>query len=114
MKKLIVRLLIMAGVIFGVATLLPNLVEVTGFQAALLAAVVLALVNAFIRPIVLIFTLPINFMTLGLFSLVVNALMLYIVAYTVDGFLIVGFWQAIVAALLISIVSSFLTKRAVD
>ncbi len=114
MKKLIIRLLIMGGVILGVASLLPGLVEVTGVQAALMAAIVLAVVNALIRPLVLIFTLPINFMTLGLFTLVINALMLYIVAFTVEGFLIVGFWQAIVAALLISVVSSFLTKRVVD
>ena len=114
MKDFVLRILIAGGVIFGVAYALPDLIQVTGFQAALLAALVLALVNAFIRPVVVVLTIPFNVMTLGLFTLVINALMLYLVGWTVDGFNVAGFWQAIAAALLISVVSTFLTKRVVD
>ncbi len=114
MKNFILRILVTGGVIFGIAFFLPQFIEVTGVQAALAAALVLALVNAFIRPVVMVLTLPINFMTLGLFTLVINALMLYITAYWVDGFMLAGFWQAMTAALLISVVSSFLAKRVTD
>jgi putative membrane protein len=114
MKKIILRILIAGGVIFGIAYLLPGLIEVTGFQAALLAALVLAVANALIRPIVLVLTLPINLLTLGLFTLAVNALMLYIVGYAVNGFMVAGFWQAVVAAMLISVVSSFMSRRVID
>lgn len=114
MRDFILRILVTGGVIFGIAFLLPEFIEVTSVQAALAAALVLALVNVFIRPVVMLLTLPLNFMTLGLFTLVINALMLYITAYWVGGFALAGFWQAIFAAMLISVVSSFLAKRVID
>ncbi len=111
--KLIVRLLISAVVIFGVAYLSAgSLLVVDGFVAALWAALVLGLVNAIIKPIVKLFALPVTILTLGLFSLVINAGMLYLVGWVVPGLEMVGFWQTLLAALIISVVSSVLIKIA--
>lgn len=91
-----------------VLMLIPYLVggiEIINFYAALVAALALAFVNAIIRPIILILTLPINLLTLGLFTLVVNGLMFWIVGTFVKGFNIAGFWPAFWAALVYSIFS---------
>lgn len=80
-------------------------VSISNFYIALIAALVLAFVNAIIRPIILILTLPINILTLGLFTLVINGLMFYFVASFVKGFDIAGFWPAFWAALVYSIFS---------
>ena len=113
--KFILRILITGAVIFGVSYLLPSLIRVADFQAALLAALVLALANAVIRPVVAILSLPLTILTLGLFALVINALMLYLVAAVIGpGFQLQGFWQAIVAAVLISVVSTAVSSRLVD
>lgn len=72
---------------------------------ALVAAVILGAVNLFIRPILLILTLPITILTLGLFSLVINALMVMLTSYLVPGLIIVGFWPAFFFALVLSIVN---------
>lgn len=73
--------------------------------AALIAAVVLGALNLFIRPILLILTLPINILTLGLFSLVINALLVMLASYLVPGFSIAGFWTALLFALVLSVVN---------
>lgn len=109
--RLIIRLLITAAVIFGVAYLSNGgLLQVDGFGAAVWAAIVLGLVNLVVKPIVSLLSLPITILTLGLFALVVNALMLYLVAAFVPGVHTVGFFATMVAALLIAVVSSVLTK----
>lgn len=72
---------------------------------ALIAAVVLGALNLFIRPILLILTLPITILTLGLFSIVLNALLVLLAAYLVPGFLVFGFWPAFWFALALSIVN---------
>ncbi len=71
----------------------------------LLAAVLLGIVNAFVRPLAFILTLPITIVTLGLFLLVLNAGMVALVAWVVPGFTIAGFWTAVGAAIIVSIVS---------
>jgi putative membrane protein len=73
--------------------------------AAFWAAIVLAFVNTYLRPLVLLLTLPLNIVTLGLFTLIVNALMLFLVSWLVPGFVLEGFWTAVLSALIISIVS---------
>ena len=78
----------------------------------MVAALVLGVVNVTIRPILLMLTIPVNVMTLGLFTFVVNAVMLWIVAKVVSGFDIFGFGQALLAALLLSVVSSVLNGLA--
>jgi len=88
-------------------------VRIPDFGAAILAALVLGIVNAFIRPLVLILTLPVNILSLGLFTLVVNALMLYIVA-AVTALEISSFWSALVGALLIAVLSTVLSTLLRD
>ena len=78
---------------------------VESFYTALIVALVLALVNAFIRPIILILTLPINILMLGLFTLIVNGFMFWLVSTIVKGFTIINFWSAVVAAVIYSIIS---------
>lgn len=80
-----------------------------GFGTPLIAVLVLGLVNTFIRPIIKILTFPINFLTLGLFSLVVNALLLMLVGNLVDGIVIQGFLPAVLGAILLSVFGGILT-----
>jgi len=109
--KLVVRLLISAAVIFGVAYLSDgSLLVVDGWVAAALAAVVLGVVNAIIRPVVKLFSLPITILTLGLFSLVINAFMLYLAAWVVPGVDTTGFLMTVLAALIISVVTTVAFK----
>ena len=77
-------------------------------QATIAAAVVLALVNTYIRPIVVLLTLPINIVTLGLFTLVINGAILKLVSWLIPAFHVEGFWTAVGAALVISLVSVLL------
>jgi len=78
------------------------------WQTVLWAAAALALVNAYLRPLVILLTLPATILTLGLFTLVINALMLQLVAWLIPGFHIATFWTALGAALIIGIVSTAL------
>ena len=71
----------------------------------LVVAAIFGVVNAFVRPIIVILTLPITLLTLGLFLLVINALMIMLVAWLVPGFLVAGFWSAIFAAIVVSLTS---------
>lgn len=110
--KFLLRMLVSAAVIFGVAYLSGGrLLQVESFwPAAVIAAVVLALVNAFVKPLVHLVSLPVTILTLGLFALVINALMLLLVDSIVPGVETVGFWQTLLAAVIISIVTSTLTS----
>ena len=77
-------------------------------KATVAAAVVLSLVNTYLRPLVVVLTLPINILTLGLFTLVINALMLELVSWVIPSFHVEGFWTAVGGALVISIISFLL------
>jgi len=83
-------------------------IQIDHFRDLLVATLVLGLLNAFLRPIVLLFTLPVTILTLGLFTLVINGVMFYLAASLVDGFHVTGFGAAFVAALLFSLFSSVL------
>ena len=74
-------------------------------QTLIAAALLLGIVNAFVRPIIVILTLPITLLTLGLFLLVINALMILLVAWFLPGFLVAGFWSAVFAAIIVSLTS---------
>lgn len=89
-------ILIAAYLIPGVTVTLPG---------AIIAAVVLGALNLFIRPILLVLTLPINILTLGLFSLVINALLVMLASALVPGFVVTGFWIALLFALVLSIIN---------
>ena len=80
--------------------------SVSGFYIALIAALVLGLINAVIRPVLLFFTLPINILTLGLFTFVVNAALLWFVSTFIQGFTITDFWTALGAAIFLWVVST--------
>jgi len=91
------------------ADYMVNGIVIYDFWSGLAAAALLGIVNAIIRPVIILLTLPINIMTLGLFTLVINALMLKLVAWLVGGITITGFWAAFWGALIISLVSWFLS-----
>jgi len=113
--KFVIRLLISAVVIFGVAYLSGGwLLKVDGFMAALWAAIVLALVNAVVRPVVGFLSLPITILTFGLFALVLNALMIMLVALVVPGVETNGFFPTLIAALIISISTAVLSAAFED
>lgn len=80
-------------------------ISFTSFKTALIAAIVLGLVNAFIKPVLSILSLPINILTLGLFSLVINALMLYLTSNLISGFKINSFGTAFFAAIVLSLLN---------
>jgi len=84
-------------------------VVVQGFWTAVVAALLLALVNTLLRPVLILLTLPINLLTLGLFTLVINALLFWLVATFIDGFAVAGFASAFFGALVYSAVSTLLS-----
>ncbi len=83
-------------------------IEVDSITTAIIAAVVLGLINTIVRPVVVFLTLPLSMLTLGLFLLIINASMLYLAAWLVSGFNVGGFWDALIASLIISIVVALL------
>ena len=93
--------------IFLTAALLPGF-EVTVW-GAIVGSIVLGVVNAIIRPLLLILTLPLNVVTLGLFTFIINGLMLWITSATVKGFDIHGFWWAVLTAIVLSLLSSIIS-----
>lgn len=101
--RLLLRWLVSAGALMLIAYYLPG-VKVDGFYTALIAALVLGLLNAIIRPIIHVFALPITILTLGLFSFVINALIIWLTSTMVKGFFIDGFWTALLAALIMWVV----------
>ncbi|MCF8078791.1 MAG: phage holin family protein [Desulfobacterales bacterium] len=85
-------------------------IEASGFGSAFFAAAILGILNAFFRPILILLTLPINILTLGLFTFVINAIMLMMVSGVITGFTVRGFGPALLGSLLISLVSWLLTS----
>jgi putative membrane protein len=112
--RLVIRLLINAAALWVTAEILPDMSIEDGFGNLLLAALIFGLVNTFIRPIARLLTLPISLATLGLFTVVVNALMVMLTGFLVDvlsldGGFVNQLLTAIVASILISIVSTALS-----
>jgi putative membrane protein len=106
----IVRLIINMVAILIISYLFPGLIWMDSFWAALVAAFLLGIVNAIIRPILVLLTLPLTLVTLGLFLLIINGLMLWLVSALVSGFHVSGFWGAVFGSILISIVSWILSR----
>src|SRR5438445_10183226 len=100
----LIRVLINALAIYFAAAIVPG-IELSGAMAALGSGLVLGLVNAVVRPILIIMTLPFTLLTLGLFLFVLNGLCLWLTSLLVKGFEIHGFWAAVFGALLVSLVS---------
>lgn len=105
MATLVVKLLINALAIFLVGSFLPG-IHVSTYMTALIMAVVLGILNLFVRPILFLVTLPINILTLGLFTFVLNGLMFWLVSLFIVDFKIDGFWWAVIGALIVSAIST--------
>jgi putative membrane protein len=104
MQGLAVRWVILAGAIV-VASYLLDGIEITGFFPALGAAAMLGILNAVLRPVLIILTLPINVLSLGLFTFIINALLLKMVSGVIPGFDVHGFWTAVWGSLIITLVN---------
>lgn len=105
--SLILKLLLNAFVVFLAAYLLPG-VTVENFVTAIVVAVVLGILNTVVKPLLVLLTLPITIVTLGLFAIIINVLMVLLATAIVPGFAVAGFWWALGFSILVSIISSFL------
>lgn len=113
MRGLLLRWFILSFAIMTAAYLFPG-IHVRGFGSALFAALVLGILNAFFRPILLILTLPINVLSLGLFTFVINAFLLMMTSGVIGGLVVEGFGSALLGSLVISLVSLFLSSFISD
>ena len=102
-----IQWLVSAAAIVITAYLLPG-VKVAGVFAALVTALVLGLINAILKPLLILLTLPLNILTLGLFTLVINALLIMLAAAIVPGFFVQGFWWALLFGLVLAIINALL------
>jgi putative membrane protein len=114
MKGLFIRWLVLTVAIMAAAYVLDGIEIEGGFFSAFFAAAILGILNALFRPILLLITLPLNILTLGLFTFVINALMLMMASGVIAGFHVQGFWWAVVGSLIISAVSWLLTSLIND
>jgi len=105
--NIVISLLVNTVALLAVAYILKNF-HIKDFWSALKLAIVLALVNSFLRPLFIVISLPINILTLGLFTFVINAAMLKIAGALVSGVEVRGWWTAIIAAIALSIVATVL------
>jgi putative membrane protein len=106
---IILRILWNALWLLVIANYVPG-IQVDGFYTAVIAAVILGLMNAILKPILIVLTLPITLLTLGLFALVINAALFLFAASFIDGFDVESFWYALLGSLLMSIVSTVGSK----
>ena len=111
--RLILLWILNAVALLAVAYLMPS-IHVASFGAALLAALLLGLVNAVLRPLLLLLTLPVTLLTLGLFIFVINGLMFWLAGSLIEGFSVGGFWPAVFGSLLYSVVSWALTSLLIS
>ena len=109
--KLIIRLTINVFALLVVEYLVPGF-ELTGYQAVIVTAIVIGVVNTFIRPLLQLIALPISLLTFGISAFLINVFLLWGVAYVVPGFEITSFLTAVIAAIVLSLVSWFLHKLA--
>lgn len=107
MRTFLIRWLVISLAIFVVANL-SGLIYIESLKALVLGSLIVGILNVFLRPILIFLTLPLTFFTLGLFIFVINGFILYTVAGLVPGFQILSFWKALVAALLISMLSALI------
>lgn len=105
--KLILKILITAALVVLISRFMPG-VHVASFTTALFVAIVLGLLNIFIKPILVILTLPVTILSLGLFLLVINALMILLCSNIVGGFGVDSFWIALLFSVILSLLQSIL------
>lgn len=108
MRGLLIRFTVTGIAVFLASQIVPG-IAVETVSAGVAAVILLAFLNAIVRPILYLFTLPFIILSLGLFMVVINALLLHLVAFLVKGFVVEGFWPSIWGALIISVTSTILT-----
>lgn len=108
--QFIIRLLITAAVAYGLSMILTPHIQIDSYSTALIFSLVLAFLNAILKPILIILTLPITILTLGIFLIVINVLIIMIAGKIVNGIHIDGFLWALIFGILLSILSSLLSK----
>jgi putative membrane protein len=111
--NLLIKLIISTVLVFLLSKFLTGIV-VDNMSTALMVAVVLALLNTFLKPLLILLTIPVTIVTLGLFLLVINAAIILISDKLIDGFQVAGFWYALLFSLLLSFSSSILNKIFID
>jgi putative membrane protein len=111
--NLIIRLLITAIVAYLLTKVLPG-VHFEGFSSAIIFAIVLGVLNIFVKPILGLLGLPLTIITLGLFALVINALIILIADYFIDSMVVDGFWWALIFSVLLSFVTSLASSMFSD
>jgi putative membrane protein len=111
--KLLFRILITALLVLGLAKIMKGVI-VDEFTTALTVAIVLGLLNFFVKPILVLFTLPVTIFTLGLFLLVINAIMVLLCDYFIDGFKISSFWTAMLFSIVLSLSQSLVYQITGD
>lgn len=107
--KIITKILLIAFVLLVVAEYTPGIV-VDGVYPAIIASIVLGILNVLVKPILFILTLPINILTLGLFTFIINASLFWFAASFVDGFAVSNFWYALFGSVLVTATSSFANR----
>ena len=110
--NILLKIVISAVVAFGLSYVLSG-VHINSFVTAFILAIVLGVLNIFVKPILIILTLPITIFTLGLFLFVINALIILLATKFVSGFRVDGFWWALLFSLLLSVLTSFLYRTSV-
>lgn len=111
--NLVLKWALFSLAIIFIAWLIPG-IEVSNYVTALFVAILFGLINVFIKPIIMIVTLPINFLTLGLFTLIINAFLLWLTGYIAPGFEVDGFWSAFFGAIILSFLAGFIGRIGKD
>ncbi|REE80735.1 putative membrane protein [Lutibacter oceani] len=106
--KLILRILLTAIAVVVISEFLPGITLDEGYKSAIIVAIVLGLLRVTVKPLLIFFTLPATIVTLGLFLLVINAVIIMLAGYFVTGFTVSGFWVALLFSLLLSLFQSIL------
>jgi putative membrane protein len=108
--KFLIRIIVIAAVSYGLAHVLPG-IHIDTFWTAIVFAVVLAILNIFVRPLIVLLTLPVTILTLGLFLFVINALVVLIASKLVNGITVASFGWALLFSLILSLVTSVLERE---
>lgn len=109
--KLLMKLIISTVAVYVASEIIPGVV-IDSYTTALVTAVVLGLLNVFVKPLLVILTLPITILTLGLFTLILNVFLIMLASSIVAGFAVTGFWSALLFGLVVSLVNSLLNALA--
>ena len=104
--KLLIRILVTALLVMVITHFFPSIAFVDGFRSSVIVAIILALLNLFVKPVLVLFTLPVTILTFGLFLLVINAIIIILCSKLVDGFRVDGFIGALLFSIILSLLQS--------